>query len=154
MASVGKFPRLRALLRGNLIDVKLSAPAKAALIQAGVSTLYLFGSRAQGISHGKSDYDFGVLLKDPSRLSGGSQELYQEIYDILQDEVEARVNLDIVFLGQAPLQLRYHVLRYGKVLLDEEPLGRGRFAERTLEEHADFEPYRRLFEEATLAKIS
>lgn len=120
----------------------------------GVVTLYLFGSQAQGISRENSDYDFGILLRDPARIHAGSQELYQKIYDILQDVVPERVNLDIVFLDRAPLQLRCHVVRCGRVLLDADPKRRGDFEERTIEEHADFEPYRRLFEKATLARIS
>jgi len=119
----------------------------------GITTLYLFGSRAQGIARNSSDYDFGVLLEDPRVIGNGSQALYQKIYDLLEELPLQRANLDIVFLDRAPLQLRYHVIRYGEVLLDSDPSRRGRFEERTLEEHADFEPYQRLFDEATLARI-
>lgn len=119
----------------------------------GVSTLYLFGSRALGVARPSSDYDFGFLLENPSVLSQESQGLYQRLYDLLQEVVPVKTNLDVVFLDRASLQLRYHVIRYGKVLLDFDPLNRGRFEERTLEEHADFEPFRRIFEEATLARI-
>ena len=120
----------------------------------GVVVLYLFGSRAQGIARATSDYDFGVLLDDPSRIRDGSQELYQQIYEILEGSVKGRVNLDIVFLDRASLQLRYHVLQYGKVLLDADPKRRGAFEEQALEEHADFEPFRRLFEATTLERIA
>ncbi|MBI2981216.1 MAG: nucleotidyltransferase domain-containing protein [Deltaproteobacteria bacterium] len=133
--------------------MELSGAASQRLEDLGLATLYLFGSRAQGISRSLSDYDFGLLLKDPLLIKNGSQKLYQEIYEILEGEVSKRVNLDIVFLDGAPLQLRYHVIRYGKVLLNADPSRRGDFEERTLEEHADFEPYRRLFEESTLARI-
>ncbi len=119
----------------------------------GVSTLYLFGSRAQGIARATSDYDVGLLLKDPSILQHGTEALYLAVYDLLQDLVTEPVNMDIVFLDQAPLQLRYHVIRDGQVLYDGDLLRRARFEQRTLEEHADFEPYRRMFEEATLARI-
>ncbi len=134
--------------------MKLPTAILAKLGKLGVSTLYLFGSRAQGNHRPTSDYDFGILLKNPVVIHGGSQALYQKIYDLLQETVSTPANLDIVFLDAAPLQLRYHVLCQGKVLLDADPLRRGRFEEWTLEEHADFEPYRRLFEETTLARIS
>ena len=131
----------------------LSPETLSKLEQLGLASLYLFGSRAQGIERKDSDYDFGVIMKDPRVLSAGTQELYQNIYDLLQDAVNAKVNLDIVFLDRAPMQLRYHVIRYGKVLFDSDPRRRGNFIERTLIEHADFEPHRRRFEEAILARI-
>lgn len=133
--------------------MKFSSQLIKNLGELGVTCVYLFGSRAQNISRPESDYDFGVLLKKPSQLNNGSQDLYQKIYDLLQDLIGKKLNIDIVFLDRAPLQLRFHVLRCGKVMMDRDPLRRGHFEERTLEEHADFEPYRRLFEEATLAQI-
>ncbi|MBI4365744.1 MAG: nucleotidyltransferase domain-containing protein, partial [Deltaproteobacteria bacterium] len=117
----------------------------------GVSTLYLFGSRAQGIHHRGSDYDFGILMDGSAR--GKKGDLYLALYDVLADVVDEPVNLDIVFLESAPVQLQYHVVQYGKVLLDRDPVRRGRFVQRVLEAHADFEPYRRLFASTTLARI-
>lgn len=135
-------------------DMQVPLEISRKLEELGIATLYLFGSRAQGLSSERSDYDFGVLLQDPSVLRDGSQEMYQRIYDLLQDLVPRKVDMDIVFLDRAPLQLKYHVIRHGKVLLDNHPTRRGRFEETTLEEHADFEPYRQMFEQATLARIS
>ena len=134
--------------------VRLHEKTINGLLKLGASTLYLFGSRAEGVARRESDFDFGILLKQPSVIKNGSQKLYQEFYDLLQDLVPQKVNLDIVFLDRAPLQLRFHVIGHGQVLFDSDPLRRGYFEERTLSEHADFEPYRRLFEEATLARIS
>lgn len=119
-----------------------------------MSAIYLFGSRALGNSRENSDYDFGILLKDPTILRNGTLELYQVIYDLLEDIVGERKNLDIIFLDQAPLQLRYQVINHGIVLYDRDPLQRGRFVEKTLEEHADMEPHRKIFEEAVLARIA
>ena len=133
--------------------MKISAECIAELKKLGVSSLYLFGSRAQGVERRDSDYDFGILMKEPRVLRAGTQDLYQKIYDLLQDAVGVKANLDIVFLDRAPLQLRYHVIRSGKVLFDSNPQRRGRFIERTMIEHADFEPHRKRFEEAILARI-
>ena len=134
-------------------EVKLSQEVTGVLRALGVEALYLFGSRAQGNAASSSDFDFGLLFEDGKLPRSQCGEEYQKIYDLLQDCVTVTTDIDIVFLEQAPLQLRYHVVRYGQVLLDANPLKRGRFEERTAEEHADFEPYRRLFEEATLARI-
>ena len=119
----------------------------------GIAVLYLFGSRAQGLATAHSDYDFGILLENPSVIKDESMNLYQKIYELLQEEVKDKVNMDIVFLDRSPMQLRYHVIRYGQVLYDGNPMKRGRFMEQTLEEHADFEPYRPLFEKSILAQI-
>ncbi|MBI1870914.1 MAG: nucleotidyltransferase domain-containing protein [Chlamydiae bacterium] len=134
--------------------MEISKVVEQTLKELGVATLYLFGSRVQGIERKDSDYDFGLLLENPSILIKGTEVLYQKIYDLLQDWVEEKVNIDIVFLDQATVQLRYQVISYGKVLYDGHPVKRGRFIERTLTEHADFEPYRRIFEEAILTRIS
>lgn len=133
--------------------MQISATKAQHLASLGITTVYLFGSRAQGIAQASSDYDVGLLLRDPSVLRQGTEALYLSVYDVLQELVAQPVNIDIVFLDQAPLQLRYHVIRYGQVLHDSDAVRRGRFEQRTLEEHADFEPYRRMFEEATLARI-
>lgn len=44
--------------------------AKAHLVERGVSSLSLFGSRARGDARPDSDFDFAVLL-DPDRVIGG-----------------------------------------------------------------------------------
>lgn len=134
--------------------LKLSTKAHKSLKSLGIMTLYLFGSRALGTNRPQSDYDFALLLKKPEVLKKGSQALYQKVFDILSESIPLMPHIDIVFLNTVPHQLRYHVIRQGKVLMDEDPLTRLRFEERTLEEHADFEPYRRLFEQTTLAQIS
>jgi hypothetical protein len=62
-------------------------------------------------------------------------------------------NMDIIFLQDAPIELRFHTARYGRVVFETDPKFRGRFVEDTVREYADFEPYRRVFEEAIIERI-
>ena len=132
--------------------MKLSSSLCKKIECLGVVGVYLFGSQAQEIAGKESDFDFGILLKKPFVIKEESMGLYQKIYELLEELAPGK-NLDIVFLDRAPLQLRYHVLRCGQALYTGDAAVRAHFEERTLEEYADFEPYRRLFEQATLAQI-
>ncbi len=108
----------------------------------GVHALYLFGSRAQGVESPSSDFDFAVLLDQETEGRGGG--LYDKLYAILsplckRTTIESDV-LDIVFLNTVSLEMRMHVVRYGKVLSDGNLLARLRFEERTTREYCDFSP--------------
>lgn len=138
--------------------IKFSAKDKQQLRILGVTTVYLFGSRAQGVAGPLSDYDYGLLLGDPSILRDirAHMKLYQKLYDVLSDVSPRTLKndvIDIIFLDEAPLELRMHIVHYGKVLFDEKPLMRGRFIERTIEEYCDYHPLLQMFNNAVLARI-
>lgn len=119
-----------------------------------IAAIYLFGSRAQGLARKTSDYDFGVLLQRPVGHGPRRRELYDRLYALFDGLVGEPTNLDIVFLHDAPIHLRQHVIRHGIVLFETDPILRGRFHERTMTETADFEFHRKRFEAATLKRIS
>ncbi len=121
----------------------------------GVSTLILFGSQAQGVAGPMSDYDIGVILEDPGKEHQGSQrtEIYDALYDLLSGKIQELVNIDIVFLRQAPMELRSHVVQYGVPLYEEDPNIFANFRERTMLDYADFAPHRKIFQQATLDRI-
>ena len=54
---------------------KLSPTTKKRLQDVGVGIVYLFGSRASGVSHEKSDYDVGVVFTDYRKLVENTLEL-------------------------------------------------------------------------------
>lgn len=131
----------------------------------GVATLYLFGSRAQGIAGPDSDYDFGVLFNDAAVANDTETYIkrYGELYDVCGEMLRnepppsegAYRHLDIVFLQRdtMPLELRFHVVRYGCVLFDGNPKQRVRFEERTVAQYCDFRPMLDCFDHAILAAI-
>ena len=125
------------------------------LQRLGVKALILFGSQAQGIARKGSDYDIGVLLNDNSVLSSPAQRstLYRALYDILAGVIQQLVNIDIVFLDDAPAELQMHVTNYGIPLYEADPHVFARFKERVMNLYADFAPYRELFHKSILERI-
>lgn len=124
------------------------------LHEIGVTALYLFGSRATGQQHPLSDYDYAVLLPETGHQRGDT--LYQELYDLLAEcsprTLENDV-LDIVFLRDVPLELRFHVIRYGRLLFDADPRARLRFEEQTMLLYCDYRPILNEFDRQILHAI-
>lgn len=120
---------------------KLKQQDLKTLKEMGVEAVYLFGSRAQAKDHPLSDYDYAALLKKKGHSKG--DDIYFKLYDLfcaisprtLQNDV-----IDIVFLRDAGLELRFHVIRYGKVLYDGNPKARLQFEEQTVLLYCDFKP--------------
>ena len=124
------------------MDAPALTPAhRARLEQLGVVALYLFGSRARGEERPTSDYDYAVLTREGGHRKGGP--LYMALYDLLAEispRTLANDVIDIVFLEDAPLELRFHVVRYGQVLYDADPAARLEFETRTTLLYCDFRP--------------
>lgn len=124
------------------------------LDQLGVAVLYLFGSRAIGAEGPLSDYDFGVLMQKSGHKRGDST--YGALYDALRPLCPRTLEndvIDIVFLNDAPLELRVHVIRYGRILYESQPMMRGRFEEKTILEASDFQPLQRQIDQTILASL-
>jgi predicted nucleotidyltransferase len=106
-----------------------------------VQAVYLFGSRAAGSATEKSDYDYAVLLKTPGHKKGDS--LYQEIYEhfsACSPRSLANDVIDIVFLREAGLELRFHVISLGIVIWEADPEGRLEFEVQTELLYCDYRP--------------
>lgn len=122
------------------------------LQQLGIEALVLFGSRAQGLSRAASDFDFGVLLaRTPSTQR--RSEIYDALYDLLSSKIRQLVDIDIVFLYDAPMELRSHAAAYGLLLYERNANSFTRFRERVMEQYADFVPIRDVFHQAILSRI-
>lgn len=137
------------------MPLELSFNAKEKLESLRVAAVYLFGSQAQGLGGRFSDYDLGVLLKDPKLLYDRSQrnKLYDSLLNIFSEAIGQPVNVDIVFLDEADLVLKFHVVRFGRLIFEADSKRVLDFRHNVLLEHADFEPYRQLFEKATLGRL-
>ena len=150
----GTFHFFIPCVRLEYMAFQLTPQAQRALTKLGVMTLYLFGSRAQNAETARSDYDFAVLMKHPGHKRGDAP--YDAIYDIfaplcprtLENDV-----IDIVFLHDASLELRNHVLQYGKIFLDNDPKQRVQFVEKTMLEYCDFRPLLDMFDNAILSSL-
>ena len=139
----------------NEVMFSFSETEKQIFRKLSVGALILFGSHAQGRAGTLSDYDIGVIVEDKSILRSPERrkEIYDALYDILSAHINQLVDIDIVFLEDAPYELRAHVMKYGKVLFESRPGVFADFKESTMIHYADFAPLRKLFQEGVLSRI-
>lgn len=133
----------------------LSQNDQDSLKELGTDALVLFGSHATNTASEASDYDFGVLLNEKGRKMRykNYHEFYTAIYDILADKFGDLNGLDVVFLDLAPLELRRHVALHGIILLENIPGLVADFNAETTLLYADFEPFRKMMNQAVLQHI-
>lgn len=135
-----------------MVSINFAHDDQALLESLGIEALILFGSQAQGVSRIGSDYDFGVLLKD-RKVHGERVKIYNALYDVLSRTINQLVNIDIVFLEDAPGELQFHVTKYGIPVYEANKKAFLDFKEYVMLLCADFEPYKNLFYGAILSRI-
>ena len=121
------------------------------LKRLGVTIVYLFGSAAEGKTMPQSDLDLGVVLEKPTAGRQRSK-LYLKLYDLFTDLFPGK-NLDIVFLQQASLELRFDAISHGQILFASDPEAAARFEDLTILLYVDFQPILREFNQAVLSRI-
>ena len=137
---------------------QIPSSAQKELKRLGVGCITLFGSRAQGIETPLSDYDFAVLMNNPSAEPRHSllSPLYEALYRILSPLCPRQFPndiVDIVFFRRVPLELQTHIIRHGRVILDFNPDLRADEEARIMLKAADFAPLKRMMREALLARL-
>ncbi|MEM1581589.1 MAG: nucleotidyltransferase domain-containing protein [Candidatus Bathyarchaeia archaeon] len=94
---------------------------------------YIFGSHVRGYATRESDFDIAVLLSEtPRSLLECYLYLINKLTEILGD------NVDLVILNTAPPMLKYHVVRYGRVIYSRSERARVTFEARAVSEYLDF----------------
>lgn len=138
------------------MDITFSKNEIKKLSDLGISAVILFGSRAQGLEKEKSDYDIGILLKKGEGLSVRKKrgEIYDAVYEILSGHIQRLVNIDIVFLDDAPGELQAHVMKHGQPLFEVYRQAFADFRERVMISYADFEYLRNIFHQGILSRIA
>ena len=143
------------------MNVVFNPTATARLKRLGVGLVYLIGSHARGEATALSDVDFAVAMKEPSKLKKFNS-VYQSLYEVLAEGVRQALKnktlrrpltIDIVFLDTAPLYYAIAARDHGKILFEISPRFRADFEAKTTIHYADFEPFRREQERATLQMI-
>jgi len=104
--------------------------------KSNIAALYLFGSTAQNKARSQSDLDVAVMF--------GTYEAEKDGLDFLgyiadMEGIAAR-KVDTVCFNTANPLLRHHILKYGKILIDNEPATRVRLMVKAM---ADYEDYKR-----------
>ena len=132
--------------------ITFSSSEKESLQRLGVTAVILFGSQARGLAGEASDYDVGVI-RDAYAIRKDNGAMYDRLYELLSPKIGKLVNIDIVFLDAAPLELAHHAAKYGLVLYEQPPGSFARFKEFVMERYADFAPYRQMFQAQILRRI-
>lgn len=102
---------------------------------SGINALYLFGSYAKDKPKPLSDIDIAVLLKRGTRDTD-----YWDIKLKLLNKAIAILGtdeIDFVVLNEAPFELRYNILKEGKVLFCRNEKERGEFQEKAVLDYLD-----------------
>ncbi|HVR41761.1 MAG TPA: nucleotidyltransferase domain-containing protein [Thermoanaerobaculia bacterium] len=102
----------------------------------GAVAVYLFGSVGRMEARADSDVDVGVLFEKipPSTLDSMPFQLDGELEELLRTEV------DVVSLNTASADLRYRVIRDGRIVLDADRSRRLAFEVATRNEYWDLLP--------------
>ena len=103
----------------------------------GIAAVYVFGSTATGKSRQGSDLDLAIIAK---RIISGSERLR------LESELSNRFrrDVDLVVFGQAAPLLQHQILKYGRLICENDQVERVRQEVRARAEYLDM---RRLFRE-------
>jgi predicted nucleotidyltransferase len=117
-------------------DVETKLKAFFADPPVPIAAVYLFGSVARGTDTTESDVDIGVLFQvlPPSTLTG----LPLDLEDAIERHLGRRVQL--VTLNTAPVDLRWRVLRDGRLIAEPDRVARVRWEVATRNEAFDLEP--------------
>lgn len=119
-----------------------------ALSGAGARFAYLFGSRASGAAHADSDADIAIMasgdlgLLERARLASGIAQALTV------------VDVDLVLLDHASLELRGHIVQTGRLIYSADEPARVSFEVRTRSEYLDFLPTLRALERAYLSRVA
>ena len=113
-----------------------------------VLVAYLFGSYARGLETPRSDVDIAVLLSEvPERPLEYYLYLERELAKVLEMDV------DLVFLNEAPPLLKYQVIKYGRLLFSRDERVRVMFEAKSLCEYLDFSRVLRRYDECFMRRV-
>jgi len=107
-----------------------------------VTAAYFFGSRAEGTSTEKSDYDFAILVDksfDQDDVNYLIMKVEEEAASLLQKEV------DVILLNTATIEFKYLVISRGKVIYSCDEEKRTDFEDEVIRDYLDFKPFLDLY---------
>lgn len=125
----------------------IAALGRAFAAARDVAAAWLFGSMARGDDRADSDVDVGVLL-DPGLRGLAAHERAAEIQDQLV--VDLGRSVDVVPLGDAPVDLVHRVLRDGILVHEMDHSRRLEFEVRARNEYWDLLPILELYRRTVL----
>lgn len=109
---------------------------------------YLFGSSAQGNMKPLSDIDIALLFDKTVEYKFIETNILIDAMRILGTE-----EIDLVVLNEAPLHLRYSILRNKRIIFCSDHIKRVNFETDSIMEYLDFRHIRQLYNREFLRKI-
>lgn len=106
----------------------------------------LFGSLAKGTANKLSDVDIAVMVAP--QFEDDSPYGYQATLTADLMQLLKRNDVDVVILNEAPIALRYQVLRYGKFIHVWDKQARIQFQIDTINRYEDFKRIYQVHEKA------
>jgi predicted nucleotidyltransferase len=99
-----------------------------------IQAVYLFGSAASGSAREESDLDLAIIPL--------SAEVREQKMDILEDLARhGFCEVDLVFLDDKDIVLRYEAVRQNKVIYQKPGFDRGATYSKIIRQYLDFYPY-------------
>ncbi|BCV21748.1 type VII toxin-antitoxin system MntA family adenylyltransferase antitoxin [Moorella sp. Hama-1] len=120
--------------------------------RAEIVFAYLFGSYARGRTHNMSDVDVAIYLDKGLIPLSGPYGYKSDLLVAMKQEM--RLPLDLVILNEAPLALRFRVIRDGKLLFCRDNKARLAFHEKTMRDYLDFRPMERIQQQYLLKRLA
>lgn len=136
--------------------ISFSKEHQDALRALGVEVVYLFGSRALGVAQDTSDYDVGVVFRDPEAIADHQLETYQKLYAIVSEYLPDRLggtHPDLSLLQFANAALEMSAID-GVVLFETDSKFRLAYEEDVIKRYDDYRYLRNMYEEATFAAFA
>ena len=116
----------------------------------GIGTVAVFGSQAKDRARPNSDLDVAILPAgtDPTLR----RKLIARASAALEGLVPSR-RVDVVLVDEAPELLRHRIFAHGRIVVQHTPEDWRAWRVRTMREHGDREPYRRMLREALRRRL-
>jgi len=113
----------------------------------------LFGSSIIGAKHPGSDIDIGVVFERNSERLHDPVGVYGELYNQFAPLARKNQKLDIVYLDEAPVSLRFKAITEGDLIYIKDARAFCDYKERVMREYFDFKPVMDEFTGAFLGKV-
>jgi uncharacterized protein len=117
----------------------------------GVRDIYLFGSYADNSAHEGSYIDIGVVFEKGLPDIASRMEQYGELYADMAP-LFTGAQLDLVFLEEVPLALRFQAVTEGELLFSRDASKAYDYIEHTANLYRDFEFFLREAQGAVLTR--
>lgn len=110
----------------------------------------IFGSSATGRRREESDIDIGIVFDDTSRQQREPVAVYDELREEMRKHFSGKI--DLVYLEDSSLSLRYRAITDGKILYENRDGGGADYKEKVLKHYFDFQFIENIFRQGLMTR--